>query len=82
MRSVLFNWGRLPFESHDGVAERRTRALSDAPFIVLALIHRAVGLATFQDYAHTSHTSEPPQEVLIQIDVIRAHDYEHLGIRK
>jgi hypothetical protein len=56
--------------------------LPDAPVIALTLICWAVGLATFQDYTHTSHTSEPPQEVLIQIDVIRAHDYEHLGIRK
>jgi hypothetical protein len=30
--------GRLPFESHDGIAKRRKRALSDAPLLVLTLV--------------------------------------------
>jgi hypothetical protein len=56
--------------------------LSDAPLLALALIYRAVGLATFQNYSQTRHAGEPLQEVLIQVGVVRAHHNEHLGIRK
>src|SRR5207245_7448958 len=75
-------WRWLPFESHDGVAERGNRALSDAPVIALTFVYRAVGLATLQNHPHAWHTGEPPQEVLIEIGVVRAHHDEHLGIRK
>src|SRR6266446_1185029 len=73
---------RLPFESHDGVAQRRNRALSDAPLFAIALVYRAVGLATFRNHPHTWHTGEPLQKVLVEIGVVPAHHDEHLGIRK
>ena len=74
--------GRLPFESHDGVAQRRNRALSDAPLFAIALVYRAVRLSTLRNHPHTWHTGEPLQEVLVEIGVVPAHHDEHLGIRK
>jgi hypothetical protein len=74
--------GRLPFESHNGVAQRRNRALPGAPLLAIALVYRAVGLATLQNHHHTWHTGEPLQEVLVEIGVVPAHHDEHLGIRK
>jgi hypothetical protein len=59
--------GRLPFESHHGVAQRRNRTLSDAPLFAIALVYRAVGLAPLQNHPHTWHTGEPPHEVLVEI---------------
>jgi len=38
--------------------------------------------ATVQNYSDTSDTGEPLQEVVIETGVVRAHDDEHLGIRK
>ena len=73
---------RLPFESHDGVSQRRNHDLSDAPLFAIALVYRAVRLATLLNHPHTWHTGEPLQEVLVEIGVVPAHHDEHLGIRK
>src|SRR3989441_2546370 len=78
----IFPRGRLAFESHDGVAQRRNHDLSDAPLFAIALVYRAVGLATLLNHPHTWHTGEPLQEVLVEIGVVPAHHDEHLGIRK
>jgi len=55
----LIRRGRLPFESYNGVAQRRNRALSDAPLFAITLVYRAVGFATLQNHPHTRHTGEP-----------------------
>jgi hypothetical protein len=78
---VLFP-GMGSFESHDGVAQRRTCPWSDAPLFAITLVYWAVGPATIQNHHQTWHTGESRQEVLVEICIGPAHDDQHLGIRK
>jgi len=80
--------GRTPFESHDGVAQRKGRALPNAPLLVSVLVGAgelvtaSVRLATFQNHLHALHPGETPLEVLVESGVVRPHHDEHLDIRK
>jgi len=79
---------RIPFESHDSVSQRRGLALPHAPVLVPVLasdgelVTASVSLATFRNHRHAMYPGETPLEVLVERCVVRAHDDEHLGIRK
>src|SRR5713101_8641006 len=79
---------RIPFESHDGVAQRKDLALPNAPLLVPALVAHwtfrpaSVSLATFQNHLHALHPGEAPLEIRVESRVVGAHHDEQLGIRK